>query len=76
MDITPSQLREKFREIEWEIHIDSLDDTASFKDQGFDSLDIITMLMFLEKTFSIKIPDSDLEKLGSLAEVARYLNSK
>ena len=76
MKITLAQLRESFREIDWDIPVENLDDTAPLREQGLDSLDMITMLSFLEERFPIKIPDSDAAGLVSLKDIAEYLNSR
>lgn len=50
---------------------------ASFIDDlGADSLDIVELVMAMEESFEIEIPDEDAEKLKTVQNVADYLNSK
>ena len=50
---------------------------ASFIDDlGADSLDIVELVMAMEESFEIEIPDEDAEKLKTVQDVADYLNSK
>ena len=56
------------------IDADSISETSSFKeDLGVDSLDLFELVMELEEEFGIEIPSEDLEKLSTVAEVARYI---
>jgi len=49
-------------------------DNASFtNDLGVDSLDVMEILLEVEKTFNIKIPDEDAEKLGTVGSVINYI---
>ena len=43
------------------------------EDLGADSLDIVTMLMNLEETYGITIPDDDAMNLKTVAELVAYL---
>ncbi|MEM7647293.1 MAG: acyl carrier protein [Pseudomonadota bacterium] len=50
---------------------------ASFIDDlGADSLDIVELVMAMEETFEIEIPDEEAEKLKTVQDVADYLASK
>lgn len=46
------------------------------KDLGADSLDVVEIIMALEETFDIEIPDKDAEKLGRVQDVVRYLDKR
>ena len=47
---------------------------ASFIDDlGADSLDIVELIMALEEEFDIEIPDSDAEKVVTVADVVEYI---
>ncbi|ATY85076.1 acyl carrier protein [Kyrpidia spormannii] len=49
---------------------------ASFKDDlGADSLDIVELVMELEDEFGMEISDEDAEKISTVAEVVRYIDS-
>jgi acyl carrier protein len=50
---------------------------ASFvKDLGIDSLDYAELVMEFEQTFDIKIPDDDAEKMQTIGQAIRYIESK
>ena len=51
--------------------------TASFVDDlGADSLDTVELVMALEEEFGIEIPDEDAEKMTTVAEAIKYIDSK
>lgn len=76
MVITLNQLREKLKEIDWEIDIEALDDESPLRDQGLDSLDMVTLFFFIEERFAIKISESEAADLISLKDFVGYLNSR
>lgn len=50
---------------------------ASFiEDLGADSLDIVELIMAMEEEFSIEIPDEDAEKLKTVNDVMKYVDTK
>jgi len=50
---------------------------ASFIDDlGADSLDIVELVMTLEETFDIEIPDDDAEKMQSISDAIGYLKER
>jgi acyl carrier protein len=49
---------------------------ASFIDDlGADSLDIVELVMQIEKEFSIQIPDEDAEKISTVQDAIDYLSN-
>ncbi len=49
--------------------------SASFIDDlGADSLDIVELVMAIEKQFSIEIPDEDAEKISTVQHAIDYIN--
>lgn len=47
---------------------------ASFVDDlGADSLDIVELVMALEETFDLQIPDEDAEKIRKVGEAVQYI---
>lgn len=52
------------------------DDAAIIEDLGADSLDVVEMLMSLEETFSITVPDEDVIQLKTVRSVAEYIEKK
>ncbi len=56
---------------------DRIKPEASFIDDlGADSLDIVELVMAMEEEFDIEIPDEDAEKLRTVSDVTKYLQSK
>lgn len=49
------------------------DDAHFTKDLGFDSLDLVDMIMQLEHEFSISIPDEDYPRITSIRNLMNYL---
>ena len=50
---------------------------ASFtKELGADSLDLVELIMALEKSWGISIPDEDAAKLKTVQDTIDYLQSK
>lgn len=46
------------------------------RDLGLDSLDTVDLIMQLEKSFGIRIPDEDYEKLTTVQRVLDYLEAE
>ncbi len=50
---------------------------ASFtNDLGADSLDTVELVMEFEKAFNLQIPDEDAEKIGTVGDAVKYIQSK
>ena len=50
---------------------------ASFVDDlGADSLDIVELVMQMEETFDIEIPDDEAEKLQTIGDTVLYLQER
>jgi acyl carrier protein len=52
------------------------DDAHFIKDLGFDSLDLVDMMMQLEQEFSIAIPDEDYSRITSIRSLMGYLQEQ
>ncbi|UFH56042.1 acyl carrier protein [Spirosoma sp. KNUC1025] len=46
------------------------------RDLGLDSLDTVDLIMQLEQTFGIRIPDEDHAKLTTMKDVLNYLEAE
>lgn len=47
---------------------------ATFVDDlSADSLDIVELIMSIEETFDMEIPDSDAEKIVTVGDVVKYI---
>lgn len=59
------------------VKLEEVTDSASFiEDLGADSLDTVELVMALEEEFGIEIPDEDAEKMSSVGESIKYIESK
>ena len=59
------------------VKIEEVTDAASFiEDLGADSLDTVELVMALEEEFGIEIPDEDAEKMSSVGDAIKYIESK
>ena len=50
--------------------------TTTFKDLGADSLDIVQILVALEETFDIELPDEELKELNNTGDFMDYVKRK
>lgn len=46
------------------------------EDLGADSLDTVELVMALEESFSLEIPDEDAEKITSVGDAIKYINER
>ena len=58
------------------IEEEKLKESTTIEDVMADSLDMVEMLMTIEESFDIDIPDSDAEKLGSIGDLVTYIENK
>lgn len=49
--------------------------TKIMEDLGADSLDVVEMLMAIEESFGITVPDEDIEELITVSDVVAYIES-
>ncbi len=52
------------------------DDASFVDDLGADSLDTVELVMALEEEFGIEIPDEDAEKIITVGDAVKYIDSK
>lgn len=56
--------------------ISTLSEETSFKeDLAADSLDLFEVVMAFEEEFDVEIPTEDLEKIGTIGDVVKYLEA-
>ncbi len=71
---------EKIRKIvaqQLEVSLDKVTADARFvEDLGADSLDQVELIMSLEEEFGTNIPDDDAEKLLTVGEVIKYVETR
>lgn len=51
-------------------------DASFIDDLEADSLDIVELMMELEETFDIEIPDEDEEKISTVADAVEYIKER
>ncbi len=51
------------------------EETNIEEDLGADSLDVVDMLMSLEDSFNVEIPDEEIENIRTVGEVVRYIEA-
>ncbi|MBO5201930.1 MAG: acyl carrier protein [Lentisphaeria bacterium] len=52
------------------------EDARFIEDLNADSLDIVELIMALEEEFSAEIPDEEAEKLKTVGDAIKYIESK
>ena len=50
-------------------------DTNIADDLGADSLDVVEILMSIEDEFGVEIPDSEIENIRTIGELAEYIEA-
>ena len=45
------------------------------EDLGADSLDVVELVMALEEKFDIEIPDADAEKIATVGDALKYIET-
>ena len=59
------------------VKLEEVTDAASFiEDLGADSLDTVELVKALEEEFGIEIPDEHAEKMSSVGDAIKYIESK
>lgn len=58
------------------VSLSAVTNNASFaNDLGADSLDIVELIMELEKEFGVSIPDDEAEKLRTVGQAIKYIET-
>ena len=75
-----SEIADKVKKIVVEqlsVNEDQVTPEAKFiEDLGADSLDQVELVMALEENFGAEIPDEDAEKLTTVGDAIKYIESK
>ena len=59
------------------VKADEVTPQASFIDDlGADSLDTVELIMALEEEFNVEIPDEDAEKMTTVGDAIKYIETK
>lgn len=59
-----------------DVDIEKVTLEATFEDLGADSLDTVELVMALEEEFDQEIPDEDAEKIRTVGDAVKYIQSK
>lgn len=60
-----------------EVSPDQVKEDARFQeDLGADSLDVVELVMKIEDTFGIEIPEEDAEKIRTVGDAVNYIQEK
>ncbi len=74
------EILKKVREVvadKLSISEDQVTESASFvEDLGADSLDTVELVMALEETFGLSIPDDEAEKISTVGKAVDYIASR
>jgi|TARA_B110000459_G_scaffold197276_1_gene240455 acyl carrier protein len=54
---------------------DVSEDSSFVADLGADSLDTVELVMALEESFGVEIPDEEAEKITTIKEAINYINA-
>ena len=54
---------------------DVSEDSSFVADLGADSLDTVELVMALEESFGVEIPDEEAEKITTIKEAIEYINT-
>ncbi|MCX6113836.1 MAG: acyl carrier protein [Proteobacteria bacterium] len=77
---TPEEISERVKSIivdQLGVSLEEVTPQASFiEDLGADSLDIVELIMALEEEYEMEIPDEDAEKIQTVDDVTKYIQSK
>lgn len=76
MQIDSELVRTLLEEIVSSDVLASLVDDESFRDQGVDSLDVVTLLLALEERFGLVVPDADVPLCSSVAAIVAYAQGR
>lgn len=69
------QIRQMIAE-KLDVELSQVTDNASFtNDLSADSLDTVELLMDFEKTFDVKIPEEEAEKIATVGDVINFIKN-
>lgn len=78
--MTEAEILKKLQEIieeQLSVPPDQIKPEAKFQDDlGADSLDVVELVMKIEETFDIEVPDEDAEKIQTVGDAVKYIKDK
>ncbi|WP_341780814.1 phosphopantetheine-binding protein [Ectopseudomonas mendocina] len=76
MKTTCAAVKKAFETAGLNIDINALSDSASFSEQGIDSLDVSSLLLSIEEGFGVTIPDEKMDELNTIEKIAEYIDEQ
>ncbi len=64
-----------FHEVNPAVIVKETDADKTFKEIGFDSLDIVSAFLNIEERYSVQIPDDEVPRLSTINKVLGFVNS-
>ena len=56
--------------------IDNIDDNTNIMDDlGADSLDVVEMMMAIEESFGVSVPDEEIPNLKTIRDIVEYVEA-
>lgn len=74
-DVTNEVILEAIKQADVVPDVTKLRSDVKLVDQGVDSLGLFNILLILEEKIKVKIPDDDIDKLHTVDDIRRYLQS-
>ena len=74
--VSAADIRQMLAGTEIGPHLSGMDDHTPFKEAGMDSLALFELVATIQEASELEIPDSDVEKISTIAGIVRYLNEK
>jgi len=75
--MNPQMVLEKVKAIlstQFDVEEETITPATSISDDlGADSLDVVDMLMSLEDEFDVEIPDEEIERIRTVADLVTYI---
>lgn len=75
-NVTTDQILDAIKKTKVIKNVESLKLDVELNEQGVDSLDMSNMLLGIEDTFGIEIPDEDIDDLLTINDILNYVNNK
>jgi acyl carrier protein len=72
--VSAADIRQMLAGTEIGPRLSGMDDHTPFKEAGMDSLALFELVGVIQEFSELEIPDSDVEKISTIAGIVRYLN--
>lgn len=75
MNVTKEEILNIIDNVGVSANLSKIEQGASFKESGIDSLEMMNVFLGIEETYGIKIPDKDVDGLNTMNDIIDYLNN-